>query len=201
MATAKTITHMAPAKTITQLQRLREPFAATEVKTRPGGGGKTLDYVPIETVLERLLDAAPEYSWTAGLEKMEYREGKWTAVVSGTIHIGGKFAEGFGAMTNPDPDMAVKSANSEAMKNAAKNGWGVSLELWNEEYRSKLAGRRALAGGSEHALKRAVVDAAGARLGLKMPTAAEVAEVYEVSIGELADPEVLRTILEAEGVL
>lgn len=117
------------------LSKLREAFPVEKVKQRPGGGGKMLDYVPIETVLERLLDLAPEYNWSANL----FFAPDGSAVVEGVLTIGDKRVSGVGAMKNSDTDMAVKSANSEAMKNAAKNGWGMGLELWDAEYREELA--------------------------------------------------------------
>ena len=187
-----------------QLARLREPFSAAQVKTRPGGRGKQLDYVPIEGYLERLLDAAPESSWEGTVEHITFAapgEAGCTAVVSGHLVIGEKRAFGVGSMTNSDPDMAVKSANSEAIKNAAKNGWGVSLELWSEEHRDKLSRQRALLSGSESALKAAVREAATERLGHEPKSWTEVAEVCGVAPGELADPEVLKTILKGEGKL
>jgi hypothetical protein len=183
--------------TPTKLAKLREPFPADQVKQRPGGGGQKLDYVAIETTLGRLLDVAPEFCWSASVQILEDR----TAVVTGTLHIGDKFATGVGAMKNPDMDMAVKSANSEAIKNAAKNGWGVSLELWDADYRATLATKRALLSGSEAALKRAVHDLAKERLGVDRPSLQEMAMLFEFDPADLAEPEVLREILEREGVL
>lgn len=131
---------MPAARTTRQspLEKLREPFSVEQVKQRPGGGGKMLDYVPIETVLERLLTIAPDYSWEAELAHID---GK-LAVVQGTLTIDDKRAYGIGAMSNNDVDMAVKSANSEAMKNAAKNGFGIALELWDETHRQELEAQR-----------------------------------------------------------
>lgn len=125
------------------LSKLREPFPVEQVKQRDGAGGKKLDYIPIETVLERLLTVAPDYSWQASLAHL----GSDFAVVEGTLTIGDKSAYGIGAYEKGnrrsyDLDMAVKSANSEAMKNAAKNGFGVALELWDEEHRQELEVQR-----------------------------------------------------------
>lgn len=190
----------------TQLEQLREPFAPEVVKQRVGSGGKMLDYVAIETVLGRLLDVAPEYSWVAdnvqliprvdGDEKVTY-----TAAVSGHLTIGDKRAAGVGAMVNPDPDMALKSANSEAIKNAAKNGWGVALELWDKEYLSTLDRRRKLMKGSAATLKQEIYRIAIERLGKKKPSAKEIAGLFDVAPGDLADEATLKTILEREGLL
>lgn len=191
------------------LEALRQPFPVEDVKTRAGGGGKTLDYVAIETVLGRLLDVAPEYSWVAEIASFSPRvtvvdgdeKTTYVAVVSGQLAIGEKVAAGVGAMVNPDPDMAVKSANSEAMKNAAKNGFGVALELWDAEYRSGLDRRRKLASGNAATLKQEVFKLAVERTGKAKPTAAEIAKTFGVSAADLSDVETLRGILETEGAL
>jgi|SRR5581483_5344952 len=180
------------------LSGLREPFPADKVKQRKGGGGKMLDYVAIETFLERLLDVAPDYT----IENANtYFKDDGTAVASLELVIAGKRGYGVGAMKNPDPDMALKSAVSEAIKNAAKNGFGVGLELWNEEYRKTLDSKRALLGGSEAALKREVFKIAREKTGLDKPSGAQVAKAFGRKAGELADPAVLREILEGEGLL
>lgn len=188
---------MPPASKTTQLSKLREPFPVDKVKQRPGGGGKTLDYVPIETVLERLLDAAPDYSWDARLCGPVI-DGQ--AIVEGRLQIGDKIATGFGAMVNAnDPDMAVKSANSEAMKNAAKNGWGVALELWDAEYREELAvaresGAATVAESTDlQALKNRVADLA-VTAGVER-TGPAIASHFGVTIEALQSRETLEHIV------
>jgi len=125
----------------------------------------------------------------------------WVAVVEGNLEAEGKSGYGVGGMRNPDVDMAVKSANSEAFKNAAKNGFGVALELWHEEHREGLKLARSAAGGSEAALKKAVFDLAKKQLGKAKPTVAEVAKQFGVEAGELSDKATLQKILEDQGVL
>jgi hypothetical protein len=194
------------------LTRLRRKFPASDVKQRQGGGGKQLDYVAIETTIERFLTEAPDYSWRGNVvtiqQEPRYQDsngdtkgGQWTAVVQGQLDAESKTGFGTCAMTNPDPDMAVKSANSEAFKNAAKNGFGVALELWSEEHRASLKTARSAAGGSEAALKKAVFDLAKEQLGKKKPTVAEVAANFGVDAGELADKATLERILTDQGVL
>lgn len=184
---------------VLDLEALRQPFPADQVKQRPGGGGKKLDYVPIEKFLARLLDAAPGYSIENASAYLTGPDN--VAVASLELVIDGKRGFGTGAMKNPDPDMALKSAVSEAIKNAAKNGFGVGLELWDEEYRKTLDTKRALIGGSEAALKREVFKIARDKTGLDKPTGAQVAKAFGRKAGELADPAVLREILEGEGLL
>ena len=147
--------------------------------------------------MQRLLDVAPDYS----IENASSALVDGVAVASLELVIDGKRGFGVGAMKNPDPDMALKSAVSEALKNAAKNGFGIGLELWDAEYRKTLDSRRALLGGSEAALKREVFRIARDKTGLDKPTGAQVAKVFGRKAGELADPAVLREILEGEGLL
>ena len=180
------------------LAALREPFPADKVYQRQGPGGKKLDYISIETALGRVLDVAPNYSIENG--NVFVRE-DGTAVASLEVVIEGKRGFGVGAMKNPDVDMAIKSAVSEALKNSLKNGFGVGLELWDEAYRKTLDSRRQLASGSEAALKREVMRIARERTGLDRPSAAQVAKVFGRKTGELADTAVLREILEGEGLL
>jgi hypothetical protein len=168
---------------------LSAPFPPEEVKHRRGPGGKDLDYVAIETVLQRLLKNAPDFTWSARLVK---HEGS-LAIVEGDLTIDGKSATGIGAMANADADMAVKSANSEAIKNAAKNGWGMALELWTEEGREVVARGRALASGDLSALKQEVFRRAleqGAE-----PNAESVAAKLGVAVEDLQDLDKLKEIL------
>ena len=147
--------------------------------------------------MERLLDLAPDYS----IENATSSLVDGVAVASLELVIDGKRGFGVGAMKNPDPDMALKSATSEALKNAAKNGFGIGLELWDAEYRKTLDSRRALLGGSEAALKREVFKIAREKTGLDKPSSAQVAKAFGRKTGELADTAVLRAILEEEGLL
>lgn len=176
------------------LTNLREPFTVDQVKQRPGGGGRQLDYVPIETVLERLLTVSPDYSWEARV--VAFEDG--IAVVEGHLTIGDKKAYGVGAMQNRDADMAVKSANSEAMKNAAKNGFGVALELWDEDHRAELEEQRSSA-SSLDTLKNRVADIAVAEGADR--TAVAIAEHFGVTLDELQDPEVLERLVAQEEVV
>lgn len=185
---------------------LREPFSPSEVKQRQGPGRTKLDYVAGETLINRLLTATAEeesgYAWSAQIHTLERQGEQYLAVVQGQLMIAGDMGTGVGAMVNRDPDMAVKSANTEALKNAAKNGFGVGLELWDAEYRAQLDQRRRAAGGNEQALKALVFDIAKRRLGNDRPTQAEIADTFQLaSPGDLSDPDVLAEILAAEGVL
>lgn len=110
---------------------------------------------------------------------------------------------GFGvgsAKMGGDLDSSLKAANTEALKNAAKNGFGVGLELWDAEHRDKLALQRRAA-GSAQARKKLVFDLAKEKLGKDKPSQAEIAKLFNVKPGDLSDDATSRKILEAEGVL
>ena len=191
--------------------KLREKFSVSDVKQRQGAGSMKLDYVAGETVIQRLIDATKDedtgYAWLSNIVSIqeverEKRDGSkyktWVAVVQGSLQIQGDVGTGMGAMENPEADMAVKSANTEALKNAAKNGFGVGLELWDKEYRETLSAQRRLLAGDEQAAKQAVWDIAKAK---GATDSAGIAKLFDVSVGDLSDIEVLRDILRAEGVL
>jgi hypothetical protein len=186
-------------------QKLRAKFPANEVKQRQGAGGMKLDYVAGETVIGRLLEATADeesgYAWSADIVHIEETPKGWVAVVRGTLLIHGDAGTGVGAMVNKDVDMAVKSANTEALKNAAKNGFGVGIELWDKEYRETLGQQRRLLGGSEQAMKQEVWKIAKEKLGIEKPTPAQIAKLFGVKAGDLADADSLKAILEGEGIL
>lgn len=189
---------------------LRKPFAPSDVKQREGAGRMKLDYVAGETVIGRLLDATENtggYAWQGQVVHIEHGKETdrndnplWTVVVSGHLLIDGSGGFGIGSMSNADLDMAAKSANTEAIKNAAKNGFGVGLELWDKEYRAALKQRRLAAEGDEKALKALVFDLAKDKLGTR-PTAKATAELFGTTVGGLSDAATLTTILEAEEVI
>jgi hypothetical protein len=178
------------------LDGLRAPFPLDQIYSRQGPGGKSLDYVAIETVLQRLLDAAPDYSWHATVGFTP--EGQ--PFVQGQLTIDGKTASGFGADSEGEKslDKAIKTANSEAMKNAAKNGFGVALDLWNADYRDAVKSARRRAGLTEAQLKAQVFKIAIAKLGKEKPSAAEIGKLFGVPAGKLTDKDTLLQILAAE---
>jgi len=183
---------------------LRKPFPADEVRQRKGPGGKMLDYIGGEQVLRRLIDATAEqdsgYAWQITGMNVEKVGDAWAVTVCGNLLIGGDCGGGIGAMVNGDLDMAAKSANTEAIKNAAKNGFGVALELWDAEYRATLGEQRRLLAGSEQAMKQAVWKLAQKR-DPNAKTGAAVAKLFGLKAGDLNDPDVLKSILQDEGLL
>lgn len=102
-----------------------------------------LDYIPIERVLQRLGTIDPSYEIEKRTEALTQEGNRWTIFVSVDLLLFGRNVAGVGSGTSNDPDMAYKTAMSEAIKNAAKNGWHVGLYLWDEEERDLVAQQRA----------------------------------------------------------
>lgn len=201
------------------LASLRQPFTVEQVKKNADG----LDYVSIDGYISRLLDVLGtgyDFRITRSElvllpEDMKTRSGKrqYLANVTGELSLHGKHPAtngmggtfvpptvraGVGADVSFDPDKALKTAQAEALKKAAHQ-FGIALELWDEEHRTKLEKQRTLT--TDAAIKREVWKIARERTGKDKPTAAEVARVFGKKAGELADTAVLREILVSEGVL
>ena len=187
---------MAAAAKTNVIDGLRAEFDLDQIYSRQGPGGKALDYVSIETVLGRLLDVAPDYSLVGKVEFLQPGQ----AVVSVQLTVGDKTAFGIGEMSNPSTDMAVKSATSEAIKNAAKNGFGVALDLWNADYRDAVGAARKVSAMTDAQLKNGVFRMAKEQLAVDAPTAGDIAEHFGVSPDALMDPVELRKILIADAV-
>lgn len=190
-------------KTSSTLERLREPFPASQVRKNPDG----MHYVAIDGYINRLLDVlGTDYEFgvtqsTVELlpEDMKTRSGKrqYLAQVTGGLTIEGSTRFGVGADVSFDPDKAVKTAQAEALKKACHQ-FGIALELWSEDRRDEIDRQHRLASGSEQALKNEVWRIAKERGATSL---AAVAKTFNVKPGELADPAVLQRILEQEGVL
>ena len=194
---------MAATKESPQLEQLGAEFRADEHKQR-SQGGKQLTYVSIDATINRLNEVlGPNWS-TAAHTDVQFEGGKARAVtqltLTATIDGVQKQAYGVGAMVNPDPDMAAKTALAEAIKKAGHQ-LGIGLYLWDEEARERTERRMKLANASDGQLKAAVYKLAIEKLGKPKPSQAEVAKLFDVKAGDLADGEVNRQILEREGLL
>lgn len=182
-----------------QLATLAEPFHGSDVKSRTQQGTQ-LDYVPIDAVIRRYLEAAPDYQHDVEMVKVEVgpnttSSGKpmYIAVAKATIVAFGVARGGLGAGENHDLDTAVKTADAEAFKKAA-NKFGTALELWDPTARGKVALWRKAAGGDENALKQYVFALAADLTGEKPKTKAAVAKAFGMKEAELNDVAVLRKI-------
>jgi hypothetical protein len=184
----------------TVIDRLSAPFPVEKVKQRPGVGGRMLDYIAGEDILQRYLDELGiKWSWSSKAKITD------TAVfVTGTLDIildAEKFdythRTGMGACTllNKDPDEAIKTANTEAFKNAAKH-FGTGLYLWREEERALIEEQRNEDKTSLATLKAQVRALAREQLEDNTRlTAQTIASWAGVEVSELSNVEVLKTIL------
>ena len=133
-------------------KRLEGEFPSKEVKSRTQAGQELL-YISTDSVINRL-NRAMGITWDTELIKDEVitidGETIYRVVISLNMHdrengdlIAKRIGVGCdkmeykikgGTATKSDPDKAVKTAYSEAIKNAAKT-YGVALYLWEEEQR------------------------------------------------------------------
>lgn len=204
MAAARTTTAKPPEQT--QLEQLAAEFPGSAIKAR-SQGGKELTYVSIDGTIRRLNDVlGPNWSTEASTKVIPVEGNKYFAVTELHFYatVDGVKVEryGVGAMVNPDPDMAAKTALAEAIKKAG-HSLGIALYLWDADGRARATSRMNLAANSqsEAALKKAAFDLATQKLGTKPATAAEAAKALGVPAGALADKDQLIAILTEAGVL
>jgi hypothetical protein len=113
---------------------LTRPFAAEQVKQRPGQHGKTLSYVDIAAVIDRLNEAF-EHRWDFEVVRHEVHETEVVVLGKLTADAVTKMAFGGSAITMDSQGMLVsvgddlKAASSDALKKSASL-LGIALELY-----------------------------------------------------------------------
>jgi hypothetical protein len=196
---------MASAKAeLTQLEQLAAEFGGNDVKTRTQSG-LTLTYIDISATINRLNAVlGSNWSTSATTKFIPIDDGAFLAVceleLRARVDGNEKVAYGVGADKGKDSDKIAKTALAEAIKKAGHQ-LGIALYLWDPAARARAEKLKALASGSEVALKREVVAIAKERTGKDKPTAAEIAAVFGVKAGDLADKATLQKILTDEGLL
>ena len=116
---------------MTPTEILQRPLTVDEVEVRPGPGGRKLTYVAHHTVVERLIEAfGGQYFW-------EIQDVTLLDASKGRFMVQGKLTSALGAVCgvaiaedSRDLDKAVKSADTDALKRAARL-LGVGLELYD----------------------------------------------------------------------
>ena len=106
--------------------KLNDPTPPSEIKTRQGPGGRTLDYIDARFVMDRLDAAVGPNNWQ---DKYEDR-------VDGSVRcgIGIRQADGWvwkWDVGDPSDIEAVKGAHSDAFKRAAVK-WGIARDLYGD---------------------------------------------------------------------
>ena len=130
------------------LDVLTEPFAASDIKTRKGPGGKTLSYVDTPLVIQRL-NAGFDGDWSFRIVSHEVTETE--VVVLGELEAGGIVKQQFGSKTReervPLGDTA-KAAASDAVKKCSTL-LGVGLELYTKAADEEPVGNSHRNGGTD----------------------------------------------------
>lgn len=119
-----------------KVDALTRPFPRESLKTRPGRNGRTVEYVDIAAVIDRLNEAF-EHVWSFDVEKHEVQVHETEVVVLGRLTAGGMTKAAFGgsSITMTDDGVVVsvaddlKAASSDALKKAASM-LGVALEQY-----------------------------------------------------------------------
>ena len=157
------------------------PFPQDQLKTRPGQHGKTLTYVDVAAVIERL-NAVSDFEWTFEVVKYDVLESE--VVVLGKLAIDGvtKMAFGGSSITRDGAgkDISIgddlKAAASDAIKKAASL-FGIGLEVYGGAVNATPAPSR---GGPPEPLDRitsrqlSTLHAAARRRGMALPDLAEM---------------------------
>lgn len=126
-------------------EALTRPFRRDQLRQREGQRGRTLVYVDVAAVIERLNEACD--SWSFEVEKYEVQDGE--ALVLGKLTADGVVKTAFGGSSiTVDREGSVvsiaddlKSAASDALKKAASM-LGVGLELYGGARREEPADGR-----------------------------------------------------------
>jgi hypothetical protein len=162
--------------------QLAAPFAAEDLKTRPGRGGMTYTYADVRAIDTRLDEIFTPLGWSFSWEVVDLAK----AVVRGRliVELDGKSKTveecGYPNMAGQD-DEPLKSAVSDSRRRAAA-ALGIARGLYAPD-RSKTG------------LKQAV-EASKAPEGTKMPTAAQTAQIADIA-SDFANPATARAALGA----
>lgn len=205
------------------INKLSARFEPGDHKQR-SQGGQTLTYVPTDKIIERL-NATLGTAWSWSVHKCEINPADKYAIAHGTLtyHVDGvtysKDGVGMGQNSSAkvELDMLLKTANSEALKNAAKL-LGVGLYLYDEGERKEVEQdmrsprRRATAAAApvspppdaaEQARKSlfATVNVAARQIGITQTAAVECAKgllksEFGVSSTNDCNPEQLRAVAD-----
>lgn len=190
---------------MTQLQELAAQLPAADHYSRKQGGA-ILTYISIAGTLNhinRILGVDWGVLPTSTTQLLPLEEGKYLAKceahIEATIDGEYKYLYGVGAMINPDPDMAMKTALAEAIKKAF-HAVGVGLYLWDKDIAEAVLVKAQLANGSLTDLKKAVMKLAAERaVGEAPKTPSAIAKAVGLKPGDLADEAALRRVLAEAG--
>ena len=114
---------------------LRAPLALNNVKKRKGAGGRTLDYISGEHAIAEANRIFGFDGWSCETIHMEcVKESPITYIARVRVKAGGVTREGWGGDSSHDHEMAVKGAETDAIKRALRTfGNQFGLPLYDKE--------------------------------------------------------------------
>jgi len=125
---------------------LTQPFPNDVIRTRPGQHGRTLAYVDVATIIERL-NTVSDFEWCFEIVKYEILESEVVVLAKLTIDTVVKTAFGGSSITRDSSgkDVSIaddlKAASSDSLKKAASL-FGIGLDLYRGAERQKEAEQR-----------------------------------------------------------
>lgn len=114
---------------------LAAPLDLNNVKKRKGAGGRTLDYISGEHAIAEANRIFGFDGWTCETIHMEcVKESPITYIARVRVKAGGVTREGWGGDSSHDHEMAVKGAETDAIKRALRTfGNQFGLPLYDKE--------------------------------------------------------------------
>lgn len=201
------------------LEKLTQPLDPSRVKSREGGGGRSLSYIEGHDAIRTANEVFGIGNWSyrvvelseLGVEPIEsgdrsgFRAG-YRAVVEVEALIDGRVAlfsdVGYGDSMEYTGsritvhELASKEAVTDALKRALKNfGDQFGLSLYDKGALKDIEKRAKLANATDARLKKMVWMQAKKELDVETPTAAQVAKQFGVKAADLAERETLLGIL------
>lgn len=203
------------------LERLSQPLDPSRVKSREGGGGRSLSYIEGHDAIRTANEIFGVGNWSyrvrelvsLGEEPVErndrsgFRAG-YRAVVEVSVSFDpqklpvvfsdvgyGDSLEYTGSRITVH-ELASKEAVTDALKRALKNfGDQFGLSLYDKAALKDIEARAKLANATDARLKKMVWTKAKKELDVETPTAAQVAKHFGIKAADLAERETLLGIL------
>jgi DNA repair and recombination protein RAD52 len=130
----------APGDDLLRKQRIvksRQHIPKDDLKKRAGAGGRSLTYAETWQIIDNL-NTVFEHDWTHEVLRLEKNGSGWLCIVRVTVS-GHGFHDGVGWGSGADEEKAVKEAESDALKRAAKNfGNFFGLSLYDKDHLNEI---------------------------------------------------------------
>jgi hypothetical protein len=111
------------------LETLTKAFEQSQIKKRPGSFGRTLEYIPANEVIKRLIEAG---AWNCRIVKEVISDDEVAVLIE--LEIDGSKRQQWGGKQRKGVSLAdaLKAATSDGIKKTATL-FGVALELHGED--------------------------------------------------------------------